>query len=59
MHAEMPLNSNVSQHKIDFYAIGEESGRTHPRRQKHKAALFRSDIYQSNPISGIFFPYLF
>lgn len=62
MHFEMPLNLHVSQHKI-YYAIGEENGGTSPRHHKYKAVVFRSAIYQSSPISGIFFslqkPYLF
>ena len=35
---------------------GEENGGTYPRHQKYKAAMFRSEIYQGRPISGIVFP---
>lgn len=54
----MPLNSNVSQHKIDFYAIGEESGRTHPRRQKHKQlclGLISTKVTQSLAFSFLIY----
>lgn len=40
MHFEMPLNLNVSQHKIYYYAIGEENGGTSPRHHKYKAVVF-------------------